>query len=163
MRFWSRRIRDRVFGVVFVVLVVLTAVRHHLARSGRAMRSTASLAASATPGSLSADGRRWFRMDEHRQDVPLADIPPHLQHAFVAVEDHRFYAHPGVDPDRARPRRLAQRASPGTVEGGSTLTQQLARTLFLSNKKTYGRKVREGVLALMIDAQLSKDQVLELI
>ena len=51
---------------------------------------------------------------------------------------------------------------PGTVEGGSTLTQQLARTLFLSNKKTYGRKVREAVLALLIDAQLSKDQILEL-
>ena len=53
-------------------------------------------------------------------------------------------------------------ASPGTVEGGSTLTQQLARTLFLSNKKTYGRKVREAVLALMIDGQLTKEQVLEL-
>ena len=56
----------------------------------------------------------------------------------------------------------ATSASPGTVEGGSTLTQQLARTLFLSNQKTYGRKVREAVLALMIDAQLSKEQVLEL-
>ena len=73
-------------------------------------------------------------MDEHRQDVPLADIPPHLQHAFIAVEDHRFYTHPGVDPialGRAVVRNV--RAS-GRVEGGSTLTQQLARTLFLSNQ-----------------------------
>ena len=111
---------------------------------------------------LAADGRRWFRMDEHRRDVPLSEIPEHLQHAFIAVEDHRFYAHPGVDPialGRAVVRNLR---SPGTVEGGSTLTQQLARTLFLSNKKTYGRKVREAVLAMMIDGQLSKDQVLEL-
>ena len=50
----------------------------------------------------------------------------------------------------------------GTVEGGSTLTQQLARTLFLSNTKSYGRKVREAVLALLIEAQLTKEQILEL-
>ena len=45
-----------------------------------------------------ADGRRWFRLDEQRHDVPIAAISPHLQHAFVAVEDHRFFRHPGVDP-----------------------------------------------------------------
>jgi 1A family penicillin-binding protein len=101
-------------------------------------------------------------MDEHRQDVPLAEIPRDLQNAFVAVEDHRFFSHPGIDPialGRAAVRNLR---SPGTVEGGSTLTQQLARTLFLSNQRSYGRKAREAVLALMIDAQLSKEQVLEL-
>ena len=84
---------------------------------------------------LAADGRRWFRLDEQRRDVPLAEIPPHLQHAFVAVEDHRFYRHPGVDPialGRAVVRNLRDA---GTVEGGSTLTQQLARTLFLSNQE----------------------------
>ena len=47
---------------------------------------------------LAADGRRWFRLDEHRHDVPLAEIPTHLRNAFVAVEDHRFYSHLGVDP-----------------------------------------------------------------
>ena len=52
--------------------------------------------------------------------------------------------------------------SRGTVEGGSTLTQQLARTLYLSNQKSYGRKIREAVLALMIDSELSKQQILEL-
>ena len=52
--------------------------------------------------------------------------------------------------------------SGGAVEGGSTLTQQLARTLFLSNQKSYGRKIREAALAVMIDSALSKDQILEL-
>src|SRR5687767_1622981 len=111
---------------------------------------------------LAADGSRWFRLDEHRHDVPLSQIPDDLQHAFVAVEDHRFFHHPGVDPialARAVGRNLRE---PGTVEGGSTLTQQLARTLFLSNRRTYGRKIREAALALMIDAQLTKEQVLEL-
>lgn len=157
---WNR-VRDRIAGVVFAVLVVLSAIAvtwtlrqaHTVSRLKRGVGDTWFLA---------ADGARWFRLDEHRQDVPLSQIPLDLQHAFVAVEDHRFFRHPGVDPialARAVSRNLRE---PGTVEGGSTLTQQLARTLFLSNKKTYGRKIREAALALMIDAQLSKEQVLEL-
>ena len=156
-----RRVRDRIAAVVFAALVVSSAIAitwtlrqaHSVYRLKRGVGDTWFLA---------ANGARWFRLDEHRQDVPLSQIPAHLQHAFVAVEDHRFFRHPGVDPialGRAVVRNLRE---PGTVEGGSTLTQQLARTLFLSNKKSYGRKVREGVLALMIDAQLSKEQVLEL-
>ena len=156
-----RRVRDRVAALVFGLLVVLSAIvvtwtfrqTYAVSRLKRGVGDTWFLA---------ADGSRWFRMDEHRQDVPLSQIPADLQHAFVAIEDHRFYHHPGIDPialARAVTRNLRE---PGTVEGGSTLTQQLARTLFLSNKKTYGRKVREAALALMIDAQLSKEGVLEL-
>src|SRR5688500_12391764 len=158
---WSRRLRDRVFGAIFVALVIMTAVvMTWVFRQGYAVhRLTRGV---GDTWFLSADGRRWFRMDEHHQDVPLSQIPVHLQNAFIAVEDHRFYSHPGVDPialGRAVVRNV--RAS-GTVEGGSTLTQQLARTLFLSNKRSYGRKAREAVLAVMIDAHLSKTQVLEL-
>ena len=158
---WSRRLRDRVFGAIFVALVIMTAVvMTWVFRQGYAVhRLTRGV---GDTWFLSSDGRRWFRMDEHHQDVPLSEIPVHLQNAFIAVEDHRFYSHPGVDPialGRAVVRNV--RAS-GTVEGGSTLTQQLARTLFLSNKRSYGRKAREAVLAVMIDAHLSKTQVLEL-
>ncbi len=153
--------RDRIAAGLFALLVVVAAVGvTWLLRQGYAVhRLTRGV---GDTWFLGADGRRWFRMDEHRRDVPLEAIPEHLQHAFIAVEDHRFYAHPGVDPialGRAVVRNLR---SPDAVEGGSTLTQQLARTLFLSNKKTYGRKVREAVLAMMIDGQLSKAQVLEL-
>jgi len=76
-----------------------------------------------------ADGRPWFRLDEQRHDVPLADIAVDVQHAVVAIEDRRFYHHPGIDPIgvvRAAARDL--RAG-GRREGASTLTQQLARTL----------------------------------
>lgn len=110
---------------------------------------------------LAANGQPWFRLDEHRRDVPLAEIPKHLRDAFVAVEDHRFYTHLGVDPI-ALGRAVVRNFSTGSAQGGSTLTQQLARTLFLSNQKTFGRKLREAILALNIDAQLSKEQVLEL-
>jgi 1A family penicillin-binding protein len=158
---WNKRLRDRLAAIVFVCLVAITALgvtwtmrqAYSVFRLRRGVGDTWFLA---------ADGRRWFRLDEHRQDVPLSRIPADLQHAFIAVEDHRFYLHPGVDPialGRAVVRNLRE---PGTPKGGSTLTQQLARTLFLSNKKSYGRKAREAALALLIDSQLSKNQVLEL-
>ncbi len=109
-----------------------------------------------------ADGQPWFRLDEQRHDVPLAEIALDMQHAVVAVEDRRFYHHPGVDPiglARAVVRDVRAR---GRVEGGSTLTQQLARTLFLSNVRSWGRKVKEATLALIIESQLTKNQILEL-
>ena len=109
-----------------------------------------------------ADGRRWFRLDEQRHDVTIAQIAPDLQHAFVAVEDHRFFVHPGVDPIALGRAVLLNIRESGRVQGGSTLTQQLARTLFLSNRKSYGRKAREAVLAFLIEAQLGKQQILEL-
>ena len=108
-----------------------------------------------------ADGRRWFRLDDQRHDVPISAIAPSLQQAFVAVEDHRFFLHPGVDPI-ALGRALTRNVTSGTHEGGSTLTQQLARTLFLSNRRSYGRKAREAVIAFLIEGQLNKQQILEL-
>src|SRR5262249_4697390 len=86
------------------------------------------------------DGRPWFRPDEQRHDVPLGEIAPDLQHAVIAVEDRRFYRHPGLDPIGIARAVVRDIRSRGRMEGGSTLTQQLARTLFLSNARTYGRK-----------------------
>ncbi len=155
------RLRDRVAAVIFATLVVLSAmvVTWTLRHTYAVFRLTRGV---GDTWFLAADGARWFRMDEHRRDVPLSEIPVDLRHAFVAVEDHRFFNHPGVDPIALARAVVRNVREPGTVQGGSTLTQQLARTLFLSNKKTYGRKIREAALALMIDAQLTKEQVLEL-
>jgi penicillin-binding protein 1A len=108
------------------------------------------------------DGRPWFRLDEQRHDVPLAEISPDLQHAVVAIEDRRFFHHPGIDPIGVA-RAIAHDVRAGSrVEGGSTLTQQLARTLFLSNVRTFGRKAKEAGIALLIEQQLTKNQILEL-
>jgi len=112
-----------------------------------------------------ADERPWFRLDEQRHDVALSEISLDLQKAVVAVEDRRFYSHPGVDPiaiGRAAVRAVRDVGRPGRVEGASTLTQQLARTLFLSNVRTVGRKAKEAAIAVMIEAQLTKQQILEL-
>ncbi len=94
--------------------------------------------------------------------MPIAQIALDLQHAFVAVEDHRFFLHPGVDPIALGRAVFLNLRDSGRPQGGSTLTQQLARTLFLSNRKSYGRKAREAVLAFLIEAQLGKQQILEL-
>jgi penicillin-binding protein 1A len=108
-----------------------------------------------------ADGQPWFRLDEQRHDVSLDEISADLQHAVVAVEDRRFYYHPGIDPIGLGRAVVRDIRGGGRKEGGSTLTQQLARTIFLSNVKTFGRKIKEGGIALLIEAQLSKKQILE--
>jgi len=108
------------------------------------------------------DGRPWFRLDERRRDVPLTQIAPSLQQAVLATEDRRFYWHPGIDP-LGFARALVVNARSGQMrEGASTITQQLARTLFLSNRRTLGRKVQEAALAVMLEVRLSKAQILEL-
>ena len=109
-----------------------------------------------------AAGRPWFRLDEQRLDVPLDQISTYFKDAVIAVEDHRFYLHPGVDPIAlGRAAVFTLRGGSGT-QGGSTITQQLARTLFLSNTRTYGRKIKEASLAVMLEVFLSKREILEL-
>jgi penicillin-binding protein 1A len=110
----------------------------------------------------SADGQPWFRMDEQRHDVSLDEIAPVLRDAVIAVEDHRFYHHIGIDPIGLSRAVFRDVSRGGRMEGGSTLTQQLARTLFLSNKRTIGRKAQEAAIALLLEQELSKNQILEL-
>ena len=106
--------------------------------------------------------RPWFRLDEQRQDVPLEKISPYFKDAVVAVEDHRFYLHPGIDPIALGRAVFYNIRSDDRSQGGSTITQQLARTLFLSNVRTYGRKVKEAALSVMLEVLLSKKEILEL-
>lgn len=108
------------------------------------------------------DGTPWFRMDEQRRDVPLARISPHLQHAVVATEDRRFRWHPGIDPLGFTRAMLRNLQAGDALEGGSTITQQLARTLYLSTARNVGRKVKEAAIAYMLERRLGKEQILEL-
>ena len=108
-----------------------------------------------------AADRPWFRLDEQRRDVPLEQISTYFKDAVIAVEDHRFYLHPGIDPI-ALGRATVYNLRSDSTQGGSTITQQLARTLYLSNVKTYGRKAQEAVLAAMLELLLSKREILQL-
>ncbi|MEO6113073.1 MAG: transglycosylase domain-containing protein, partial [Sphingomicrobium sp.] len=94
--------------------------------------------------------------------LPYDDIPPTMRTAMIAVEDRRFRSHIGVDPIGVA-RSFKVRFETGSWrQGGSTITQQLARNIFLTNSRTFGRKIKEGVLALALERKFSKDQILEL-
>jgi penicillin-binding protein 1A len=99
------------------------------------------------------------------QWVAYRDIPAVMRDAMVAVEDRRFRSHIGVDPiGLARAAKFAydNRGGDRRLQGASTITQQVARTIFLSNKYDWGRKLREAVLALALERKFTKDQILEL-
>ena len=89
-------------------------------------------------------------------------IPAVMRDATVAVEDRRFRQHPGVDPIGIVRSVMVRYERGRWVQGGSTITQQLARNIFLNNQKKFGRKFREWILALALERKFSKDQVLEL-
>ena len=97
---------------------------------------------------------------EYREIVDYDKIPDYLKQAFVAVEDERFYKHPGLDPQSIIGSAIENFRAGGIVRGGSTITQQLARNTYLNNDQTYERKIREIYLALEIEENLSKDEIL---
>jgi penicillin-binding protein 1A len=99
---------------------------------------------------------------EKRIFVPLQQIPPHLRNAIIAVEDARFYSHFGVDVRGIARAAYANFRHGRVVEGGSTITQQLAKVLFLTPDRSFSRKVKEALLAFELEKRYSKDRLLEL-
>src|SRR5215813_14117982 len=99
---------------------------------------------------------------EKRIFVPLQQIPPALRNAIIAVEDSRFYSHFGVDVRGILRAAYANFRHGRVVEGGSTITQQLAKVLFLTPDRSFSRKVKEALLALELEKRYSKDRLLEL-
>ncbi|ACL62259.1 transglycosylase domain-containing protein [Methylobacterium nodulans] len=116
-----------------------------------------NIAILASDGSLLAN-----RGETGGRTVSIKELPPYLPRAFVAIEDRRFYGHLGIDPvgiTRAIFRNLTSR---GVAQGGSTLTQQLAKNLFLTQERTASRKIQEAILALWLEHKYTKDEILEL-
>jgi 1A family penicillin-binding protein len=142
-------------AAVLLVIVSTWTVRHGWAiyRLNRGVGDTVFYDAADRP---------WFRLDEQRRDVPLDQISTYFKDAVIAVEDHRFYLHPGIDPIALTRATFYNLRSDEGTQGGSTITQQLARTLYLSNARTYGRKAQEAVLAAMLELFLSKREILQL-
>ena len=99
----------------------------------------------------------------HGRPLTLAELPAYVPNAFLAAEDRRFWSHAGVDVQGvSRAARDDLLGRKGPLEGGSTITQQIARTLFLGPEQTFRRKVQEAVLALEIERRLNKREILEL-
>ena len=99
---------------------------------------------------------------ERRIEVPLSEVSPNVVQAVIAIEDQRFYRHSGIDVWRIGGALMANLRSGDRSQGGSTITQQLARKSFLTDDKTFRRKLKEMFLAVRIERQFSKDEILEM-
>ncbi|MDT7570999.1 MAG: hypothetical protein QOE05_1173 [Actinomycetota bacterium] len=111
---------------------------------------------------LAADGRTQFatiRPQQRRDIVPAADIPAVMRQAIIAAEDERFLEHKGVDP-LATIRAAYRDLTGGRTQGGSTLTQQYVKNVYVGNDRTAMRKIKEAALAVRLENRLSKDEIL---
>jgi 1A family penicillin-binding protein len=126
-----------------------------------AVRTVGTMARATTI--LDAKGRHAFTIfQEQRLHVPLARMSPHLARAIVAVEDQRFYDHGGFDVIRVIGAGVNNLREGSREQGGSTITQQLARLAFLTPDKAYRRKLQEVVLATRLEETFTKDEILEM-
>ena len=155
-RKWARRISRgfAIFAVTFILLVGWLALTAPLSKSLEpiAPPEVTLLASDGTP-----IARAGAIVDA---PVKVSALPKHVTGAFLAIEDRRFYSHWGVDP-RSVGRAVWSNVTGGRTQGGSTITQQLAKFTFLTPKRTLGRKAREALIAFWLEAWLTKDEILE--
>ena len=159
-----------VLGVVALVFVggglaANLAVRKFLAEVPEIPAKSELLVANQAPGMTFEDRTGAViatRGPKHGFPVTVADLPPYVPQAFLAAEDRRFYHHGAIDPQGIVRALWANWRAHHTVQGGSTLTQQLAKTLYLTPNQTLKRKLQEAVIAHRMEQAMSKDEVLEL-
>ena len=141
-------------GAVYLCVLVYTTPQVDELRRAQAVRPSVI---------LSSDGEVIGRFSTaYQAPVTLKEVSPDLINALIATEDHRFYAHGGLDPKRLV--ASAWNTLHGDTQGGSTLTQQLARNLFpveIGNERSLNRKLREAITALRLERTSTKDQILE--
>ena len=155
-----------VLGFIAVVLVMLTGIGCGFLTAS--MNTKPNLADDIHPPASSqiydVNGNEIANVHaaENRVPVKLSQIPKDLQNAFVAVEDARFYEHSGIDPRGILRALWANITDRGVAEGGSTITQQLAKNAYLTQERTMKRKIQEMFLALQLERQFTKQEILEL-
>jgi penicillin-binding protein 1A len=112
---------------------------------------------------LDAKGKRiaYLFKGKHRLYANYDEIPGYLIEALIAIEDTRFFEHDGVNPDAIIRAALKNFSAGRKVEGGSTLTQQLVKNTILSNERSYSRKIKEAILSMKIENELTKEEILE--
>jgi penicillin-binding protein 1A len=110
---------------------------------------------------LDAEGRPFARRGDYKErPVTVAELPPHVVDAFLSIEDRRFYDHWGIDPVGLARAALTNAQAGGVVQGGSTITQQLAKTSFLTLERSITRKLQEVIIAIYLETRLEKDEIL---
>jgi penicillin-binding protein 1A len=170
----KRRRRLRTWAVVLTVIlvVILTAGLGAAWEVGQLLQgvpdipdNSSLVVVNQAPGMTFEDATGKViatRGPRHGHPVHLGELPAYVPRAFLAAEDRRFYKHGPVDLQGISRALWANWRAHRTVQGGSTLTQQLAKTLYLKPAQTFTRKFQEAVIAYRIEQQMSKDQVLEL-
>ena len=147
--------------LVFAAFIWLAYDVLHGLPSNAQLRDISAMAQATTL--YDKDNKPAFTIyQERRIETPLSDVSPNLVHAIIAIEDQRFYEHSGIDVIRIMAAAATNLRAHRAAQGGSTLTQQLARQSFLSSDKTFRRKLKEAILAWRIEQQFTKDQILEL-
>ena len=153
-----------VLGIV-VVLGGLGAVGYviHVANSAPPLASLKAKPIGENTQVYAADGSSlgFIQADELRLPVRGNQIPQVLKDATVAIEDQRFYQHKGVDYEGVVRAAIKNVTSRRTVQGGSTITMQLVRNLYISRERTYARKIREAKLAEELENEHSKEWILD--
>lgn len=140
------------FGSVYIYLIILDLPDISSLKSYRPLESTIV---------YSSDGKILAELYiERRTFIPEYKIPPLVKQAFIAIEDQRFYSHPGIDFIGILRALYKDILAGSFVEGGSTITQQLAKMLFLTPEKTLQRKIKEAILSLQIEKRYTKDEIL---
>lgn len=139
------------FGYIFAAYQSLPAV-------GNNMRPAVSSQVFDSHGQLITT----LHSDQNRLPIDINKVPQNLQNAFIAAEDNRFYEHIGIDPIGIFRAIFANLTNRGIAQGGSTITQQLAKNAFLSQEQTLKRKIQEAMLALEIEHKYSKKEILEM-
>lgn len=146
-------------GTVGAVLMLALAIPAFRETSDENWLKRAELAVTFLDRYGNKLGERGIR---HNDTVPLEEFPDHLIKATLATEDRRFYEHFGIDIAGTFRAFGANFRAGGVVQGGSSITQQLAKNLFLSNERTIERKVKEAFLAIWLETRLKKDEILKL-
>ena len=156
----------RILGGFFLVaLVMLTGIGCGFLTAS--MNTRPNLAEDLTPSASSQiydiNGNEIANIHatENRMPVKISQIPKDLQNAFIAVEDARFYEHSGIDPRGILRALWANISGGGVSEGGSTITQQLAKNAYLTPERTMKRKIQEMFLALQLEREYTKQEILE--
>ena len=165
----GRRVRSGIarvayWGFVLCLWGVIAAIAL-VAWIGAHLPAIQSLEVPKRPPSIrivGLDGRVLATRGDSGVAASLKELPKHVPQAFIAIEDRRFYDHHGVDPMGIGRALVANVMRRGVSQGGSTLTQQLAKNLFLTQERTYTRKIQELVLALWLERKFSKNEILDL-
>lgn len=144
-----------------VALIAGALVYRELQRSLPPLTAIADYRPPVTTQVLAEDGTVLAEFySEKRYLVPLERIPQVVRQAFIAAEDDAFYSHHGIDPMGIARAFIQNLTAGGRVQGGSTITQQVVKTILLTSEKSYERKIKEILLALRLERTLSKDQIL---